>query len=263
MKVVADEIGNLFSKETLLVGLVEKNLPPEFEHIRGLRDVIELKFHLNKDAPTQGSDVDWSLDTWAPYSCPIANVEMNGRYPFVVIRRQSKSKHSSSAAEDDRVNVISEKAFKQVGGDALQAEYGPFDIEKDVIKLVPNDVERLEMIKNLSLKRSLEKAEKKKRKAAKNSSSEINEESKIESSSKKSKGPVSSSSNHKSFIPKPSIGSQTTRNFLGNVKNEASKSLGSVKDDTFNKLFHGAGSQKPGSAQDQFIIQAGKRGNLG
>jgi hypothetical protein len=259
--VVADELGNMFSKETLLTALVEKTLPPEFEHIRGMRDVIELKFHNNPDAPTKGVDIDWSTDTWSPYSCPVANVEMNGRYPFVAIRRSVNK--GGAAADDERVNVISEKALKEVGAAALQDEYGPFDAETDIVKLVPSDVERLEMIKQLSERRALEKAEKKKRKAEKLKNGGGGEgEVKVDASSGSKKSKDSSSVKS---APKPSVSSQATKNFLGVVKTATAKSLDDYgkSNSTFNKLFHGAGSQKPASAKDQFIVQSGKRGIIG
>ena len=169
--VVADEIGNLFSKEALLTVIVEKRLPAEYSHIRGLRDIIPCIFFKNKSASdTASSNADaWSMDTWSPYSCPIANVEMNGRYPFVVLRKKKKSSissSSSSAEEKPCVNVISEKALKQVGIAALQDEYGPFD-EEDVIKLVPSEEERECLVHKMQSRRDREmarKAEKKKTK---------------------------------------------------------------------------------------------------
>ena len=48
--VVADEIGNLFSKEALLTVIVEKRLPAEYSHIRGLRDIIPCIFFKNKSS---------------------------------------------------------------------------------------------------------------------------------------------------------------------------------------------------------------------
>ena len=107
--VVADELGCMFNKEGVLTALVEKSLPPEFSHIRGLRDCVDCYFCPNPaPRPELGDEVDWTLDTWAPFTCPIAGLEMNGRHQFVVLRR------APGPTADTRVNVISEKALREV-----------------------------------------------------------------------------------------------------------------------------------------------------
>lgn len=272
--VVCDELGNLFAKEGLLAAMVDKTLPPEYSHIRGLRDVVNLNFHPNPDAPTAGTDVDWSTDNWAPYSCPIANVEMNGRFPFVALRQQRALGGSGGAADGDapRVNVISEKAFKEVGLDSLQAEYGPFGSD-DVIPLIPGDVERVALVEAMVQRRErerLQKADAKaKRKAEKRSGQpsekvaasagdvERSERKKAKNAASTSDAPVVTAA------AVPSSGSSSAH-FLGSVMSETAKSLAQAKGGSsgFAALFHGAGSQKPGSAVEQFIVQAGKRGVL-
>eukprot|EP00614_Pseudopedinella_elastica_P036569 CAMPEP_0181268914 /NCGR_PEP_ID=MMETSP1097-20121128/5827_1 /TAXON_ID=35684 /ORGANISM="Pseudopedinella elastica, Strain CCMP716" /LENGTH=194 /DNA_ID=CAMNT_0023368719 /DNA_START=75 /DNA_END=657 /DNA_ORIENTATION=+ len=107
--VVCDDLG--VRKEGIFIALVEKTVPPEFEHIRGPRDLLDLVFCPNPSKPTAGNDVDWSTDTWAPYTCPVANVEMNGRFPFVAIRREK----GAGGGGGGLVNVISDKALKEVG----------------------------------------------------------------------------------------------------------------------------------------------------
>ena len=56
----------------------------------------------------------------SPYACPVSQVEMNGKNPFVVVRTTGW--------------VLSERALKQVGLANLQGEYGPF-VEDDCIKV--------------------------------------------------------------------------------------------------------------------------------
>jgi hypothetical protein len=272
--VVCDEIGNLFAKEGLLVALVDKTLPPEYSHIRGLRDVVGLVFHPNPDTPTAGTDVDWSTDNWSPFTCPIANVEMNGRHPFVALRRRNQE-GGFATVEGGRVNVISEKALREVGIEALQAEYGPFTVD-DVIPLVPGDVERVALIEAMVQRREIEqrakahaKAKRKaeKRGAAGAEATEIAatagggaaaaaDDERGQSTKKK----VKSASVPVMGVAKSSSSSQ----FLGAVMSETAKSLAKAKEGQtgFAALFHGSGSQKPGSATEQFIIQAGKRGIL-
>jgi hypothetical protein len=277
--VVADEIGNLFSKEALLTVIVEKRLPAEYSHIRGLRDIIPCIFFKNKSASdTASSNADaWSMDTWSPYSCPIANVEMNGRYPFVVLRKKKKSSissSSSSAEEKPCVNVISEKALKQVGIAALQDEYGPFD-EEDVIKLVPSEEEREYLVHKMQSRRDREmarKAEKKKtKKLTKRTVAEVNSSSGGDGAASATGGSSSAKKGKPDILANrkasktSNVGDANAKRILASVMEEAQRKLAAQTEanGSYARMFHGAGSQKPGSAQHQFIIQAGKRGNLG
>ena len=73
-----------------------------------MRDVFDCVFFRNAKAPLR----DDGCADWSPFACPIASVEMNGRFPFVLLR--------GKAGESGRVNVISEKALKELGVAALQ-----------------------------------------------------------------------------------------------------------------------------------------------
>ena len=87
--VVADEIGNLFTKEALLTAIVEKRLPPGRAFAGCATSSLRL-LPQPDDGRQAVADADaWSMDMVA-YSCPIANVEMNGRLlrgaaPFLVV----------------------------------------------------------------------------------------------------------------------------------------------------------------------------------
>jgi hypothetical protein len=273
--------------------LVDKALPPEFSHIRGLRDVVECRFFANP-APRPGRDDLIGLETWAPFSCPVAGVEMNGRYPFVVLRRRAAAAGSGGAeaeARDDRVTVLSEKALKEVGLAALQAEFGPVR-EADVIKLVPSDAERASMVAALDARRATERAAKAEAKLAKTSAKaeakkdkgkrkaevgddqggsadvsadEAQDKDKDERraakrAAKLSKEQASRSAgvaqNHGA-----SVGEARAAALTGAVKHEAAAALKAAQalNPSLKALFHGAGSQKPESAQFQFICQAGKK----
>jgi len=73
--IVADRVGNLFSKEELVKALLEKRVPAAFRHVRSLRDVFELHFHANADVDAASDD---------PWVCPIALVPV-GALPFVAL----------------------------------------------------------------------------------------------------------------------------------------------------------------------------------
>jgi len=288
--VVADEIGHLFSKEALLAVLVEKTVPPEFSHIRGLRDVVECRFFPNPIPAPVGNDIDWSQDTWSPYSCPIANVEMNGRYPFVVLRA---ARGVAGGGPDERVNVISEKAVKEVGLDALQAEYGPFAAE-DMVRLVPGEAEREVAIGAMAARRKAERQAKElakaSRKAEKKGSKRGTEVGGGGGGAGKGSGPAGSEADEngdgdgrewekpkKAKSTGPAAGAASSGSAKGGSVGDAAvgRAVGQVQDEVrkqqkslasaqplYAAMFHGAGSQKPGTAQEQFIIHAGKRGLL-
>lgn len=270
--VVADELGNLFNKEALLTALVEKTLPPEFSHIRGMRDIVSCSFHKNPTPPPDGVDIDWSTDNWAPYSCPISGVEMNGRYAFVAFRVSA-----AVASEGGRAcNVISEKALREMGAGALQAEYGPFDAESGVVKLVPSDVDRLAMVAALSSRREAEKARKAADKAIRKAdkkqkrlaaaeggrATEGVEEDEGEVSDRKAKKIKHAALGRATGV---SLGATKAGSMVGAVMAEQRQTQAAAlaSSATLAGLFHGAGSQKPASAKDQFIVQSGKRGLLG
>jgi len=264
--VVADEVGSLYSKEALLKRLLDKNLPVEFSHIRGLRDVIECRFFANpssaeerksEDGSSKGAAVvQWSSenDSQSPYSCPISGVEMNGRQPFVVIRGTSKP-----------VNVLSERAIKQVGLPALQEEYGPFTAD-DVITLIPSDEVKAQLVARMATrreeerKRKAEKQKKKDKKRKQGGGEAADAAQDVAAASKKSKQLEARNAGKAAKVTDP-----TAVKYLGDVMSEAEKLIQEQKqaNSTYNSLFKGKGSQKAGDATHQFIVQSSFRYNLG
>lgn len=87
--IVIDRLGNLFNKETLIQALINKRIPKEFSHIRGLKDMIPVDLAENPDGKTE-----------LKFHCPITGLEFNGKYPFFAIRGCG--------------HVISTKALKEV-----------------------------------------------------------------------------------------------------------------------------------------------------
>jgi len=117
--IVCDRIGNLFLKESVLVRLLDKSLPPEFAHIKSLKDVQPVNFTPNpaweektvQTFITSGNGV-------APFICSITGLEVNGHYSFSVLKRCGC--------------VFSDRALKEVpSAECLQCRepYGPEDIQ--------------------------------------------------------------------------------------------------------------------------------------
>lgn len=117
--IIACEMGNLYSKEAMLLAIINKTLNPLHSHVRGMKDVITLKFTSN---PAYSS-ADEADDKSRPrFICPVTSMEFNGIHPFAAIWSTGY--------------VISVKAIREIGIEALQQDYGPFDAE-DIVQLVP------------------------------------------------------------------------------------------------------------------------------
>ncbi|CAM9132374.1 unnamed protein product [Scytosiphon promiscuus] len=134
--VAACQLGYLYNKDVLISGLLNRDLNPAFNHIRGLKDIVECKLTPN---PSFGKE-DRALDGPEParYMCPVTLQEMNGSHAFVVLMSTGW--------------VMAEKATKEVGIEGLQEEYGPFT-EDDVVRLAPTDEEREVMKRQLIARR--------------------------------------------------------------------------------------------------------------
>jgi len=150
--IVACQLGLLYNKEALLNALIDKSLHDSnntntnsmnnnFNHIRGLRDVKDLKLTINPNHSTSNDS--------SKYICPITREEFNGLHSFVVIWSTGF--------------VISEKALKVMGIEGLQADFGPFTSD-DVVKLLPSTDEVPTILKKLNEKRENEKLSKKSKK---------------------------------------------------------------------------------------------------
>ncbi|CAN0426355.1 unnamed protein product [Pylaiella littoralis] len=134
--VAACQLGYLYNKDVLLSGLLNRDLNPAFNHIRGLKDIVECKLTPN---PAFGKE-DRTFDGPEParFMCPVTLQEMNGAHAFVVLMTTGW--------------VMSEKATKEVGVAGLQEEYGPFT-EDDIVGLAPTDEEREVLTRKLIAKR--------------------------------------------------------------------------------------------------------------
>lgn len=78
---VIDFLGNLFNKEALVNAMLSKRLPKQFSHIKGLKDLVNIKL-----TPVAGSDGSTQDTTSAQFQCPVSGLEFNGKYKFFVLK---------------------------------------------------------------------------------------------------------------------------------------------------------------------------------
>lgn len=135
--IVACPYGRLYHKEAAVEALIKRKKDDQDTigaHVRGLKDLKEVRFHLVKAETTTSSGDknntdNNSNDTLVP-ACPIRGSELNGLIPAVAIIPGGSS-----------VNVVSERALKEMKDDVLQ-EYGPM---KKLLKLAPTAVQLKEI----------------------------------------------------------------------------------------------------------------------
>jgi len=83
--IVGCTLGRLYSKESVLEGLLDRNtLPESAVHIKSLKDVKTLNLTpnpaFNGDKTEKGDS--YSNGDKSPYICPVIGLEMNGKYKF-------------------------------------------------------------------------------------------------------------------------------------------------------------------------------------
>lgn len=155
--IVACPYGRLYHKEAAVEALLRRKQDGQDElgsHIRGLKDLHEARFLLTEK--TDKSRVP---------SCPVTGQEFNGQHPVILLVPGNKETH----------NVVSQKAFKQLGDEALKTEYGPF---KDEIRLAPPASELEEIMEALEAKREEKLKSKKSKKEKKRKDGSDNKPSK-------------------------------------------------------------------------------------
>lgn len=139
--IMACEMGNLYSKEAMLMAFIDKTLNPLYSHVRGMKDIKTLKLTPN---PAYSAIDDTSGDMKPRYVCPVTSMEFNGIHPFVVIWSTGF--------------VLSEKAIREIGIDGLQQDFGPFAAD-DIVHLIPadEDIEARKVEMDLRRENSLNK----------------------------------------------------------------------------------------------------------
>jgi hypothetical protein len=163
--VVVCPFGRLYNREAAVEALLRRKTKSTNHkddatmelgwHVRGLKDLHSARFQLVQKASN-------GVDTSIPI-CPITSVELNGIQPAFLIVNGKGKKNGGPSARDVAPNVLSEKAIKEMGIDALQEEYGPFE-KDDLIRLVPPSIMLNEIKEKLQAERENAKSHKKKRK---------------------------------------------------------------------------------------------------
>jgi hypothetical protein len=131
-RVVACPYGRLYDKERAIQALLDKD--ERVSHVRGLKDLFSVRFHLVQDGSSASVPVP---------SCPITGKELNGLIPAYVLVPGSR----------DQPNVVSERGLKMK---ELLNDYGP--VER-TLRLFPPP-EELEKIKEERAKEETEKKRK-------------------------------------------------------------------------------------------------------
>ena len=110
--------GRLYHKEAVVEVLLRRKqgeANQAVEHIRGLKDLTEVRFHWTTSS--EGDQVP---------TCPITGRELNGLVEAYVL------------SPGKGVNVLSQHGMKQMGTDNVETEYGP--VEKKIRLAPPADV---------------------------------------------------------------------------------------------------------------------------
>lgn len=233
--IVCCELGNLYNKDSVLLALLEKRLPADLSHIRGIKDLKTLHLtNISSDAPSSASAGNIAE---APlFMCPVTAIELNGRHPFLALWTTGW--------------VVSEKAVRELGIDALQAEYGPFS-EADMVRLLPTGEEVDAARAAMTERRKNAKATKKRSQA---------EDGGLEAEGRKAKKRADKDgSEHAESTARP----KSSLAVASKVTKEASEEISSQeKSQVFKKLFHKDG-ERDKSDRDLFMAVAGMRYTLG
>ncbi|VDD91796.1 unnamed protein product [Enterobius vermicularis] len=124
--IVACRLGGLYNKEAVIDAILTKKIAENenSKHIRGLRDVKELKLVDSKDYSEGAADKSdvYKDHNLAPFCCPVTGLPMNGNHVFVVNWLCGC--------------VVSEKAINEVKSTVCVCCGGPFSSD-DLIVLNP------------------------------------------------------------------------------------------------------------------------------
>ncbi|MBA0801554.1 hypothetical protein Gohar_011912 [Gossypium harknessii] len=85
-----DKLGNIFNKGALAEALLGKKLPKEFRHIKGLKDMINIKLSMIPRKQSDAAD-------GAMFQCPLTGLEFNGKNCGHVVSAMALKEVKSSA----------------------------------------------------------------------------------------------------------------------------------------------------------------------
>ena len=152
--IVSCELGKLYNKDSVIEYLLDKSICDTVTHIRNLKDVKELSLTQKSDYDIKGKELaDRYFDTQdAEYICPVAGIEMNGKYKFCFIWNCGC--------------VLSERALREVPSEVCH-KCGKSFVEEDLVVLNGNDEDMNKMSERMEKRRLKAKMEKKMKKSGK------------------------------------------------------------------------------------------------
>ena len=241
------QLGNLFNKEAIISALINKTLNEQFSHIRGLRDLKQIIFSKNPSF-TESRQALTAEDAPARYICPITRQDFNGCHPFVLIWTTGW--------------LLSEKAVREMGIDALQAEYGPFS-QDDVVTALPLEEQMAASNHRMMIRyaraasdKKHSKEEKKRKRAMKSVAEAKEDEQQRKSNDDDNVNVTVLSSDSNPGVKLKSTG-ESVKAAFESVKAQGNSSA------VFNNLFHKTeGRETKKSADDLFMRVSGIRGTL-
>ncbi|XP_046428683.1 replication termination factor 2 [Neodiprion virginianus] len=148
--VVACGLGRLYSKESVIEGLLDRTmLPDTAKHIKSVKDVKDLNLTDNPayEGPKAEKGDCYVDGGRSPYICPVIGLEMNGKYKFCFL-------WSCGC-------VMSERSLREVKTKVCHKCQQPFD-ETDIV-IMNAEGEDLEQMEQRSAMRKLQRKAQKKR----------------------------------------------------------------------------------------------------
>lgn len=149
LPIVGCSLGRLYSKESVLEGLLDRNtLPESATHIKNLKDVRNLNLTPNPafDGNKAEKGDGYTDGGKSPYICPVIGLEMNGKYKFCFL-------WSCGC-------VMSERALKEIKSMSCHKCQQPFE-ETDIVILNAED-DDLELMKERAMIRKVNQKKKRK-----------------------------------------------------------------------------------------------------
>lgn len=147
--IVGCTLGRLYSKESVLEGLLDRStLPESAEHIKTLKDVKNLNLTPNPafEANTAEKGDCYTDGGKSPYICPVIGLEMNGKYKFCFL-------WSCGC-------VMSERALKEVKTTICHQCQQPF-AETDIVIINAEGDDLKLMEENIIIRKAAQKKSKK------------------------------------------------------------------------------------------------------
>lgn len=162
--VVGCALGRLYSKESVLEGLLDRNtLPESAQHIKTLKDIKNL--NLTSNPAFEGNKAkkgDCYIDERkSPYICPLIGLEMNGKYKFCFL-------WSCGC-------VMSERALKEVRSKICHQCQQPFT-ETDIVIINAEGDDLKLMEENMTQRRTAQKKSKKQKHNEDNQTQDVRQE---------------------------------------------------------------------------------------